>query len=105
MGKLRVGVYCFDNFTSSTAQVNAVGSHDLCHGRLGHLLNQALSFLSKDLKISDTIVNKGPCDVCFHAKQTRTQFIDGDRHALELFELIHCNIWGAYKVPLFCGAQ
>jgi len=62
--------------------------------------------LSKEL-ISCCVENKvdGPCDVCFHAKQTRTQFVTSESHAKDLFDLIHCNIWGAYKVPSFCGAQ
>ena len=94
MGRLRGGVYCFDNFTSSGAQVNVVGLHNLWHGRLGHPLNQVLSLLAKDLKVTGSMVNEGPCDVCFRAKQIRTQFIDSDSHALELFELIHCDICG-----------
>jgi len=83
VGRLRGGVYCFDNFTSSGAQVNVVGLHNLWHGRLGHPSNQVLSLLSKDLKLAGSMVNKGPYDVCFHAKQTRTQFIDSHSHALE----------------------
>jgi len=70
VSRLRGGVYCFDNFGSSMAQVNMVGSHDLWHESLGHPSNQVLSLISKDLKIHDNVVNKRPCDVCFHSKQT-----------------------------------
>ena len=58
VGRLRGGIYCFNNFVSSGAQVNAVGLHNLWHGRLGHPLNQVLSLLSKDLKTTGSMVNK-----------------------------------------------
>ena len=105
VGRLRGGVYCFDKFSPSTAQVNAVGSHNLWHGRLGHPSDQVFSLLSKDINISGSIENnvEGPCDICFRAKQTRTQFVASESHAL--FQLIHCDIWGAYRVPSLCGAQ
>jgi len=92
VGRLRGGVYCFDNFGSATAQANAVSSHDLWHGRLRHPSNQVLSLIAKDLEIRDNVVNKRPCDVCFRAKQTRTPFVESDSHAFKLFELIHCDI-------------
>jgi len=70
VGRLRGGVYCFENFASSGAQVNAVGLHNLWHERLGHPSNQVLSLLSKNLKITCSVVNKGPFCLC--AKQTCT---------------------------------
>ena len=39
------------------------------------------------------------------AKQTRTQFVASENHAQELFELIHCDIWGTYRVSSHCGAH
>jgi len=56
---------------------------------------------SKDF--SDNKVN-GPCDICFRAKQTRTKFVASESHAKDLFDLMHCDIWGAYRVPSLCGA-
>ena len=87
------------------AQVNMVGSHDLWHESLGHPSNQVLSLISKDLKIHDNAGNRRPFDVCFCPKETRTPFVESVSHALELFELIHCDIWGGYKVPSFFAAQ
>ena len=83
------------------AQVNAVGAHNLWHGRLGHPSNQVLSLIAKDLEISDNVMNKRPCDDCFRAKQTRTPFVESDSHAFELFELIHCVIWADTKFHCF----
>ena len=39
LGRLRGGVYCFDNFSSVAAQFNAVGSHNLWHEHVGHLFD------------------------------------------------------------------
>jgi len=103
MGRLRGGVYCFDELLPSTDPANAVGSHDLWHGRLGHPSDQVLSLFSRDLNIN--IVNKRPCDICFRAKHTRTPFLANESHTKELFGLIHCDIWGAYRVPSLCGAH
>jgi len=44
-------------------------------------------------------------DICFQAKQTRTRFVASESHEKELFKLIHCDIWGAYRVSSLCGAQ
>ena len=49
--------------------------------------------------------NKDVCDVCFKAKQTRSGFIMSDNKASELFELVHYDIWGPYRVKTSCGAS
>lgn len=88
-------------------QAHAVRTYDLWHGRLGHPSRQVLSLLTKDLNIGDIFSNKvdEPCDICFRAKQTRCSFSESDSKASELFELIHCDIWGAYHIPSTCGAH
>ena len=103
VGRLREGVYYFNNFLPSSVQVNVVRSHNLWHGRLGHPSHPILSMLSKELNSGRCV--DGPCDACFRAKQTRTQFITSESHAKDIFDLIHCDIWGAYKVPSLCGAH
>jgi len=45
------------------------------------------------------------CDVCPRAKQTRNKFHVSESNASDLFEIIHCDIWGSYKIPSFCGAH
>ena len=91
----------------STVQVKAVGARNLWHGHLGHPSDQVLSLFYKNLNLSSSLENnvKGPCDVCCRAKETRTKFSASESHAKDLFELIHCDIWGAYRVPSLCGAQ
>ena len=58
--RLRGGFYYFDNFSSSSVQINVVGSHNLWPGCLGHPSDQAVSLLFKDLNISNNFTNKGP---------------------------------------------
>jgi len=43
--------------------------------------------------------------VCLREKQTRLSFLIRDNIALNKFDLIHCDIWGAYRVKAFCGAH
>ena len=107
VGRLRGEVYCIDKIASSTVQINTVGTCNLWHIRLGHPSDQVLSLFYKNLILSSSLENnvKGPCDVCFRAKQTCTKFSTSESHAKDLFELIHCDIWGAYRVPSPCGAQ
>lgn len=44
------------------------------------------------------------CDACMRGKQTRDSFIVSSSRAVEPFELIHCDIWGPYRVMSTCGA-
>lgn len=63
-----------------------------------------LSLLAKDVEFDVCIGNKmqRPCDVCLHAKQTCFPFSQSESN---LFELIHCDIYGAYRVSLSYGAH
>jgi len=46
-----------------------------------------------------------PCDVCYKGKQTRLPFPSSDSKAKGCFDLIYCDIWGAYSVESLCGAH
>jgi len=43
------------------------------------------------------------CDVCFWAKRTKSCF--SKNKAIELFDLIHCDIWGTYREKASSGAS
>lgn len=45
------------------------------------------------------------CDICFRAKQTRSRFPISESKASGLFKLVHCDIWGPYRVKPSCGAS
>lgn len=58
------------------------------------------------VSISDCRKNKDePCDICFKAKQTRVSFPVSSSNENELFELIHCDVWGPYSVSSSSGAS
>ena len=62
-------------------------------------------FVIEDLGILNGVMNKdNMCEVCFRAKQTRAQFHVSENEVEDLFEIIHCDIWGPYRVPSSCGA-
>jgi len=43
--------------------------------------------------------------VCEKSKQTRDKFFLSDHQTLNIFYLIHCDLWGPYKTPSSCGAS
>ena len=45
------------------------------------------------------------CDVCFRAKQCRDKFVLSNNKASDIFELIHCDLWGPYRTASSCGAH
>ena len=77
------------------------------HAHLDHPSKQVVSLFAKNFDIGNSLINKmdEPCDICFCAKQTRCSFSESASKANEIFELIHCDIWGAYHVPSTCGAH
>lgn len=70
--------------------------------RMGHPSFKVLEMISEVGSLGRN--NNKACDICFRAKQTRETFISSDSRAEECFELIHCDLWGAYRVPAACGA-
>ena len=46
----------------------------------------------------------GICDTCLRAKQTGSQLFTSESKADGLLDLIHCDIWGPYKIASFYGA-
>ncbi|CAH9109373.1 unnamed protein product [Cuscuta epithymum] len=80
-------------------------TRELWHSRLGHPSTRVLSSvvgLNKSLFKID--MNK-TCDACMRGKKTRDVFDINNSRAVEAFELIHCDVWGPYRVPSTCGAR
>lgn len=40
----------------------------------------------------------GGCEICFKSKQIREMFSESSNKASSPFELIHCDLWGLYRV-------
>ena len=98
--------FCYYKRPTSN-QVNAVKTRCLWHKRLGHPSNDVISMLSHSLgancglnKIKDEL-----CEICLRAKQTRNKFPISQSIAKNVFDLVHCDIWGPYETPSSCGAH
>jgi len=77
----------------------------LWHNRMGHPAAKVVGLLPDiSVSISSTNLNKA-CDICLRAKQTRTSFLLSLNKTLDIFELIHCDLWGPYRVPSHSGAK
>ncbi|CAL8150570.1 unnamed protein product [Prunus armeniaca] len=119
LGKQRDGLYYLVALASTTLSPKfrssaAIASHpscshvtsstDLWHRRLGHLSSSRLDFMAKNL-LNFPFKSNNPCDVCALAKQCRLPFSASSISSVRPFELIHCDIWGPYKIPSFSGAK
>nr|GEU86765.1 ribonuclease H-like domain-containing protein [Tanacetum cinerariifolium] len=98
------GLYLFDTYKfgkSINASSNFVFvchvSNELCHCRLGHHADQVLSILGTKVGFSKNS-QRSPCDMCHKAKQTREPFSLSDYKSKFLGDMVHCDVWGPYKV-------
>lgn len=44
-----------------------------------------------------------PCDVCFYAKQNRWPFPHSSHKFVDIFDLVHMDIWGPLSIPSING--
>ncbi|KAJ4812579.1 Retroelement pol polyprotein-like [Rhynchospora pubera] len=105
VGELKDGVYYYHQSTSAQVFHTSGGStYELWHRRMGHPSTQITSIFP-DVEKNSSSTLKSVCDTCMRAKQTREVFPISLNKTLEPFELIHCDIWGAYRVASHCGAH
>ncbi|KAK3039372.1 hypothetical protein RJ639_027621 [Escallonia herrerae] len=105
LGKMHRGVFIFQPLSTatvvqplSTATVPAVSkseSYELWHRRMGHPSSQPLIHLPTVSVVSPSL--KTICDVCCRAKHSWTVFPDNTSRAMDIFGLVHCDIWGPYR--------
>jgi IS30 family transposase len=78
---------------------------EVWHKRLGHPSWKTTQLVSScDGSRVSELQNK-VCDTCQRAKQTREKFPLNNHKASNTFDLIHCDLWGAYRTPSSCGAS
>ncbi|KAL1064356.1 hypothetical protein V6Z11_D13G207600 [Gossypium hirsutum] len=70
---------------------------------MGHPYAKIVESLPQ-IKYSNSLVKNKPCDICLRAKKIREVFVSSDTKVNENFELIHCDLWGPYRVKASCGA-
>ncbi|GJX86409.1 putative RNA-directed DNA polymerase [Tanacetum coccineum] len=61
------------------------------------LLTKFCLFWVKKLGFSK-INHQSPCDICHKAKQTREPFPLSDHKSKSVGEIVHCDVWGPYRV-------
>ena len=99
------GLYYLKSAVSVQAyKTSHVDSFELWHRRMGHPSAKIMESLPQ-VEFSNSSVKNKPCDICLRAKQTREVFVSSDTKANEIFELIHCDLWGPYRVNASCGAS
>ncbi|KAL1219887.1 Retrovirus-related Pol polyprotein from transposon TNT 1-94 [Cardamine amara subsp. amara] len=101
-GELKDVIYFFRRITSFNAfRINKDGAEEVWHQRLGHPSNSNFDLLpcvgsrSKDFST---------CDTCLRAKQCRESFISSDNKSNDIFDIIHCDLWGPYRTPILCNS-
>ena len=94
VGKREDGLYFFYNLPQiTTMKVDGPNSLDPWHKRLGHPSLKITKLLPLvDCKEAGVLYYH--CDVCLRAKQTRDKFPLNENKASDMFELIHCDLWG-----------
>ncbi|XP_055831024.1 uncharacterized protein LOC129900086 [Solanum dulcamara] len=98
--------------STSTAQASSTSavygsscsdSSTLWHSRLGHapidVIRRSSSLAGVDISDIST------CTVCPLAKQTKVLFPISNHTSKALFDLVHCDVWGPYRVPTHNGMK
>ncbi|KAL6126662.1 hypothetical protein ACLB2K_074708 [Fragaria x ananassa] len=101
-GVEKEGLYCL-NVPQSGACNSVRTSPELpWHERLGHPSAKVSSLFP--FPITKPCVPE-QCHICPLAKQTRTPFPLSQSSSQSIFDLIHVDIWGGYRVPAISGAK
>ncbi|KAL2901985.1 Retrovirus-related Pol polyprotein from transposon TNT 1-94 [Bienertia sinuspersici] len=82
--------------------VNNVKDLGIIHARLGHVSGSTMKHISEfncsDLEFVD-------CMVCKSAKQHKLPFQLSNNRATSIFDLVHFDLWGPYKIQALNGAK
>ncbi|KAK2997632.1 hypothetical protein RJ639_025171 [Escallonia herrerae] len=104
LGKMHRGVFVFQPLSTATvASVSESESYELWHRRMGHPSSQPLIHLPTVSVVSPSL--KTICDMSCRAKHSRTVFPDSTSRAMDIFGLVHCDIWGPYRVSTISGKK
>ena len=105
MGEQRERLYFLKGVASIRAyKTTSIAFYELWHRRMGHLSSRVVDLIYEVDSVgrNDGAKNKF-CDICFRAQQTREVFFSSNNKDKECFDLIHCDLWGAYRVLASCG--
>jgi len=103
-GERKDGLYYLRNKLRIKAhKVAGTSLLELWHARLGHPSRKITKMVpTVDARKGSNILNKA-CDIFHRVKHTRDGFPSSYSKASNLFELIHCDLWGPYRTASSCG--
>lgn len=100
VGRCRKGLYRMKMVQERKAMFVNV---ETWHKRLGHASKEKLNKL--DFLKTSTINLGNFCDSCARSKHTRLPFPSSFIKTVAPFDLVHCDVWGGYRVPSYTGAN
>lgn len=105
LGNIVGGLYQLSNLPHMSSAFSATQSSvfSLWHRRLGHVPSKVLSRISA-LHVACT-VDTLSCGTCPLAKQCKQPFPLSQSQATSPFDLVHCDLWGPYRVPTYNGCK
>lgn len=103
LGELRDGEYVYKALPSIVYAVSDNDSIKLWHKKVCHSASQSHSLIC--VAPSSKQKAGSGCDVWYHAKQTCDSFSTSFRTNSDCFQLIHCDIWGAYQLQFLTIAH
>jgi len=82
-----------------TDQIACLSISELWHCRLGHPSPQHMAHIQElSHQRIDSI-----CSICPQAKQQRSSFPSSSTKANKMFELLHIDTWGPYRIATYDG--
>ncbi|GAA0167024.1 hypothetical protein LIER_22050 [Lithospermum erythrorhizon] len=94
------GLYYYRRFpTLCVVTVPGLSQFELWHRRLGHPSNRVLKLVPTIQGSLSRQQLESACTICPQAKQCRESFPLSDNRTSHVFELLHCDLWGANKIP------
>ncbi|CAH9096266.1 unnamed protein product [Cuscuta epithymum] len=105
-GERRNGLYYLRESTTVhalTIDGNKHSALDLWHKRMGHPSGNVMRWLAPVSNLRGSFSSS--CEICFRAKQHRDSFPASSNKTHDIFELVHCDLWGPYNTPSSCGAK
>jgi len=104
-GKCKDELYYFHGIRREMAcKTDGMNSMELWHKRMGHPSIKIIQMIPGISKHGSSSEFNKVCDICFRAKQTREKFAVSEHNANNIFEMVHCDLWGPYRTPSTSGA-
>lgn len=104
-GEIWGGVYSLQCVTSPPATISLMAkdsNRELWHRRLGHSSVLVMKLLCPTIEMDKIDYF---CNTCLRAKEFKKPFPVSDSRASEIFDLIHCDLWGPYNTTSLSGAR